>query len=474
MSSAPHAPAATPQRDAPPGGPLRLAYDRGSLLLEGAPQGADPAGGAVPLVWDARVGAHRCHALHYRALVRALTHTGHAFQDVAAAYEPVSLDAGTLPEPYPYQAEALEAWQRGKRGVVELPTGAGKTLLALHAMCAVQRATLVLVPTLDLLAQWSEALRRDLGVEPGVIGGGAHRVEPVTVCTYASALRKGEWLGSRFCLAVFDECHHLAGERYGQAAELLLAPYRLGLSATPESAAGPERMAYLVGPPVYRKGITELSGDFLADYRVETVHAELDEAEAAAYAEARGEYLGFARAKNVLPTSAEGWRRFVYVASRSAEGRRALAAYHRQRRLALAPEAKYALCARLLAQYAGERVLLFTNDNRTAYEVSRRFLIPVITHQTRTPERRTILERFRSGAWPFLVTSRVLNEGVDVPAASVAIVLSGTSSVREHVQRLGRILRRAPGKEAVLYELLTRATGEEFTSQRRRQHDAYR
>jgi superfamily II DNA or RNA helicase len=68
----------------------------------------------------------------------------------------------------------------------------------------------------------------------------------------------------------------------------------------------------------------------------------------------------------------------------------------------------------------------------------------------------------------------VLNEGVDVPAAGVAVILSGTASVREHVQRLGRILRKAPGKEAVLYEVLTRATGEESVSLRRRRHDAYR
>ena len=65
-------------------------------------------------------------------------------------------------------------------------------------------------------------------------------------------------------------------------------------------------------------------------------------------------------------------------------------------------------------------------------------------------------------------TSRVLNEGVNVPEANVAIVLSGSGSVREHVQRLGRILRKSGDKEAVLYEVITRGTAEEFTSTRRR------
>ncbi len=72
-----------------------------------------------------------------------------------------------------------------------------------------------------------------------------------------------------------------------------------------------------------------------------------------------------------------------------------------------------------------------------------------------------------------MVTSRVLNEGVDVPAANVGIVLSGSGSVREHVQRLGRILRRREGKRAVLYEVVAEDTAEEFTSSRRRQHGAY-
>jgi len=72
-----------------------------------------------------------------------------------------------------------------------------------------------------------------------------------------------------------------------------------------------------------------------------------------------------------------------------------------------------------------------------------------------------------------LVTSQVLNEGVDVPAARVGIVLSGTGSIREHVQRLGRLLRKYECKQALLYEVVARGTGEEFTSERRRQHHAY-
>ena len=119
-------------------------------------------------------------------------------------------------------------------------------------------------------------------------------------------------------------------------------------------------------------------------------------------------------------------------------------------------------------------MIVFTNDNETVYTISKLLLVPSITHQTPTKERREILQRFNDGTYPVVVTSKVLNEGVDVPEASVAIVLSGSGSIREHVQRLGRILRRREGKRATLYEVITENTVEEHVSERRREHDAYR
>lgn len=119
-------------------------------------------------------------------------------------------------------------------------------------------------------------------------------------------------------------------------------------------------------------------------------------------------------------------------------------------------------------------MIIFTNDNMTAYRISSLFLIPCITHQTKIKERRQLISKFTDGSLPVLVTSRVLNEGVDLPSAEVAIVMSGTGTVREHVQRLGRILRPSEGKHAVLYELVAQDTAEEYTSRRRRRHDAYK
>jgi superfamily II DNA or RNA helicase len=101
-------------------------------------------------------------------------------------------------------------------------------------------------------------------------------------------------------------------------------------------------------------------------------------------------------------------------------------------------------------------------------------LVPVITHQTKVRERSEILSGLAEGRYRAIVTSKVLNEGVDVPTANVAIVVSGSGSVMEHVQRLGRILRKQEGKQAILYELVSAGTAETSTSERRREHAAYR
>ncbi len=122
----------------------------------------------------------------------------------------------------------------------------------------------------------------------------------------------------------------------------------------------------------------------------------------------------------------------------------------------MAAPAKLDVLGRLLDRHNGDRIIIFTHDNATVYNIARQFLVPVITHQTKTKERRDILLQFNAGTYPIVATSRVLNEGVNVPEASVAIILSGSGSVREHVQRLGRILRKSGDEEALLYEVISR------------------
>lgn len=452
---------------------LTLRWDKGTLVVEGV---AEPGWLPDGFVLDPRVGRLRAPAMAYRDIVASLHRAKADWTDEARAYAALKLVHHAHREPFPHQSEAVAAWQKaGRRGTVVLPTGAGKSYVAELAMLAAQRSTLVVVPTIELLNQWYDRLCMAFGIEVGLAGGGAWDIRDVTVSTYDSAYIHLERLGNRFGLLIFDEVHHLPGPSFAQAAEGSIAPFRLGLTATLEREDGAHLLLdTLVGPPCYRRAVTDLRGEILADYTVETLEVELDPDERARYDEARAIFRAFVDENRIRLGGANGWKSFLQAAARSRAGRRAFQAHREQKGIAQGPRSKLRVVEGLLRRHHGERALIFTNDNRTAYAISRALLVPAITHQTDPRERREILERFRDGTYRAVVTSRVLNEGVDVPAASVGIVMSGTSTVREHVQRLGRILRRDGDKQATLYELVTSGTVEEAQSWRRRQHDAYR
>ena len=453
--------------------PVTLHFDKGTLLLEGV---TDSVRAILPVVeWDERVRMHRTPAHHYRDIVLTLKRKGLAFDDQARSFEPIVFREREAINPRPFQAEAREAWlRRGRRGVVVLPTGAGKTILAVLLIARVGRPTLIHVPTIDLMHQWRDVLTRFLEVDVGMLGGGLSEERAITVTTYDSALLHVSSRGNRFGLCIFDECHRLPAEQYRFIALSSIAPFRLGLTATPERADGLERVLYkIVGPLCYQAGIHQLTGATLAPYDVVTIEVDMKEEERLQYEQANTRYLDFLKQENIIMSQPRGWQNFLWKTSRSPEGRRAFEAYRLQKRLSLASEAKEEWVWELLQQHCSDRIIVFTQDNETAYRIGRRFLLPVLTHQTRPKERESFLTSFRSGTYAVLVTSKVLNEGVDVPEANVGIVVSGSGSVREHVQRLGRILRAAPGKRAVLYELISRDTREYFVNQRRKRHHAY-
>lgn len=451
-------------------GTLDLWYEDGTLLVEGL-----ETWGEELLHYDDRVSLYRAPAYLYRKVLAALVHEGWSVRDMARAYEEVALSLVDPPDPYEHQSSAIEAWNKGgKRGVVILPTGAGKTFVAQLAIQEVSRSALILVPTIDLLNQWSGVLEKAFGRTIGLLGGGYHEIEDITVSTYDSGAIHMDRLGARFGLLIFDEVHHLPGELYQQIAQSSLAPYRLGLTATYERADGKHSVLdEIVGPVLFRRSIKELSGDILADYEVRTLAIEMSEGDVETYTKAREEYREFVRIRGIRMSSVHGWKRFLAETSRSQEGRAAFKAYRLQKQLALVHEKKLEKLYELLEEHHDDRVLIFTNDNDSVYQISREVLCPTITHQTPVKERKEILARFNEGKYKTIATSKVLNEGVDVPEARVAVVLSGSGSVREHVQRLGRILRRAPDKKALLYELVTDNSVETYVSQRRREHDAY-
>jgi superfamily II DNA or RNA helicase len=451
---------------------LRVAFTAGTLRLDGL---AKEHALALPAAcrWDERERVYRLPASDYAELILRLRAQGVAYADEARVYAVLERAPAVKHEPFPYQREALAAWEKARcRGVVVLPTGTGKTFLATLAIASRKRSTLVVVPTLDLVNQWYDGLSAAFGKPIGIVGGGYHDVEDITVTTYDSAYGHMDRLGARFGLIVFDECHHLPSASYSLAAKMSLAPFRLGLTATPERS---DEKGYdeTIGPIVFRRDITELSGDYLAAYDVVRLSVPLSPEERAEYEAAREVYKSFLRANMIRMGAPDGWQRFLMLSSQSDTGRRAFQSYRRQRQLALAAPGKIALLERLLHAHRHDRTIVFTEDNATVYTISRRFLVPAITHQTKVKERSFILGAFNEGTLNTVVTSKVLNEGVNVPQANVAIVLSGNASVREHVQRLGRILRKTEGKLATMYELVAAGTSEEYVSERRREHVAY-
>lgn len=376
-------------------------------------------------------------------------------------------------EPRPYQAEALARWQAAQQaGVVVLPTGAGKTLVAALAISATGLYTLAVVPTLDLLTQWRAALTSALELDAGqigVFGGGAKELAPITIITYDSAALYPREL-RRFGLLIFDECHHLPAPTYRLIAESAFTPLRLGLSATPERAdMAHEDLDFLIGPEVYRRSPADLTdGRYLARYREKRISIELSPEDEARYTEQRKLYRSFLQRRRIIIRTPEDFqRKLVYLSARDRDAREALLAWREARNISMNAPRKYAEIERLLQQHADDQVILFSEYNTVVEEISRRFCLPGITYKTPAEERKTILERFRSGNYTKLVSGRVLNEGVDVPDCRVAIIVSGNSTRREYIQRLGRVLRPKEG-EALLYELITGGTTEEDVAKRRR------
>jgi superfamily II DNA or RNA helicase len=436
-------------------------------------------GGHLPAEVLAHMGQDKRHLflrtkpMYFSAVQRAMQLQQVPFT-VAFTVRPELPRALTLAmAPRPYQLEALGAWlAEGSSGVVVLPTGAGKTFVAAMAIQETGLWTLAVVPTIDLLQQWRSALTAALslqGAEIGVFGGGEKDLKPITIITYDSAALYPREL-RRFGLLIFDECHHLPAPTYRLIAESAFTSLRLGLSATPErSDMAHAELEELIGPEVYRRSPAELTEErYLAQYKEQHVEVALSKEDEARYAEQRRLYRSFLQRHRIAIRSPEDFQqKVIYRSACDPEARAAMLAWREARDISMNAPAKYVEIERILRQHSADQVILFSEYNYVVDEISRRFCIPSITYKTPPEERRTILERFRAGLYSKLVTGRVLNEGVDVPDCRVAIIVSGNSTKREYIQRLGRVLRPKEG-QALLYELVTSGTTEEEIAKRRR------
>ncbi len=394
---------------------------------------------------------------------------------------PDAVDAPLLDPrtPRAYQRDAVDRWKAaGGRGSVVLPTGAGKTLVALMAIHEMRGGACIVAPTRALVAQWFTQLADAFGSERvGAWYGDEKDVRSLTVTTYHSAFTLLERWGEQFPLLVLDEAHHLADTAGGDARawhdhlRIAPSPFRLALTATYPDNKDAE-LRRLVGPVVYRKLIGEMTDAELARFALARRYVRLTSDEEERYSILTDRYethMTRGKYRDRGATAADAWRMFAARARRSPEARRALRAFHERERLVRMADGKLAEAERILRAHPAEQAVIFCGGTDAALAVSRALAIPMITASTPASERHALLGKIANGEIRAVASVKVLDEGWDVPQAKLGIVLGDSTrgGTRQHAQRLGRLLRRQGDAVASMYEIVAAGTYEFFASQKR-------
>lgn len=352
-----------------------------------------------------------------------------------------------------HQQEALESWlMNGKRGTIVIPTGGGKTHVALAAMARLKLPTIVFVPNTWLLDQWVTRISQFLGIPKGligVLGGGKRQIRSITVSTYQSAYRYIEDLTDKFAFAVFDEAHHVPARTFKDVALNLRAIYRMALSATPKRRDGNEVLLFkLVGGIVYNISYRELVlRGIVAPVAVRKYLVSLPPDRILIYRQ-------YERKTNSIRDEFEK-RKYL----------------NKMIEIARDNPAKLEVIRHIIIKHKSEKIFVFAGSIKFAELIEKEIkdLLPtaLLTSKTDSVREERIIRAFQRGAIRCLILVKKGEEGVDVGDASVAIIAGGSKQEREIIQRVGRILRGGKDKLAWLYEIVTRNTVEELLSKSR-------
>ncbi len=404
-------------------------------------------------------------------------------------------------KPFLWQEECLEAWFANEtRGCVNAVTGGGKTLLALFALtrleerCARPLRVKVIVPTTGILNQWLRIIHAFLSEKQpdsydrsqlGCWYGGCRRACRYTVYVVNSAREvltrhiRRDLAGGNDVFLIADEYHHYASPENRKIFDFLplSEPSRyhaLGLSATPAGSLPP------LGPEIYRYGFSQaLEQGRICPFSIMQVALSFDAREMEEYADYTSQMTALSvKLKKMYPRlrEAEGGAFFAavrHLASEAGGSSETAGAYlnllYLRRGVVCTARSRTACLLALLPQFGPEdRVLVFCERIEQAEDVYER-LLPTWSgrlgrcHSALSKEaNRAALRAFRENEIRVLISCRSLDEGIDVPDANIGIVLSGASTPRQRVQRLGRILRAAGGKgNAALYYFYVRQSAED-------------
>jgi superfamily II DNA or RNA helicase len=426
----------------------------------------------IPIDFDDRDHCFRCDAMW-----------AHAIKPDLATNQFIAIPDKRRIQLRSDQLEAVNAFQTGgHRGLVSMPTGTGKTVVAIELMLRQQSSVLIVVPVRDLMYQWHQKVSEATGIDSGLIGDGVHRVSPISITTYDSAAIHMPRIGDKFSMVIFDEVHHLSGVWRSDAARMSAATNRLGLTATlPTDLGRLFVLQQIVGPVLYQQSMDQAAGNTLAEYTVQRITVQLSVNEEKRYRELGRivqDYV-FERREADPKFRWEDIYKITALAAKDADqaaaATKAIQAFRSKRKIEEQADAKMRLLEDLFRLHSGEPVIVFTGSNVMARSISKRFMVPCLLSHCAKRERREYLEGFAKGDYPVLIANRVLDEGVDLPEVKTAIVLGGLSSSRQAIQRLGRVLRKSEtDREAILYEVVTEGTSEVKRSRDRRRNDSYR
>ncbi len=347
-------------------------------------------------------------------------------------------------ELYDFQEEAYNKWLQAEEfGTIVIPTGGGKTYVALQSIMEKPVNTMICVITEQLMNQWGRMLEELCGIPSSEIGyyfARKHEIKPITIGMYHSLAanivkEEGRRLRESFDRVIFDEGHHVAAKTFKNVAFNLQSQSRMCLSATPERWDGNENLIYFAsGAKCYFINYPSLVE--------QKIVAPLE------------------KFTCIVPLTKEEKRAMESVEKRVKIRRDTyLRFYHQKARIDLQAKNKLPALIEILNRHRGEKCFIFTRylwhvDMISQYLRRRGIDHRVLTGATPEKERRDFFQEFRKGTTKIIVTTTVLDEGVDVPDASVSIIMGGSGQPRQMIQRTGRVCRYEEDKTAFIYEVI--------------------
>ena len=349
-----------------------------------------------------------------------------------------------------WQAKAFPLWWSKKRGIVKVVTGGGKTVFAIHCLTKYleenkDHSIFIVVPSIALLDQWHEGLQKDFNEKNIALNGGGEHLEHlsrINISTIDSVKNIIEQFDASKTLLIVDECHKIGTEKRG---EVLTNNWHatLGLSATPERDY--DDNFYII--------IRKILGDIIFDY--DYIDAREDEVIV-------NFKLLYAYAA-MTPDEEEKYKKFTKSIQRRAAtiGGNDMNDYplkmliFNRARMVKNSKNRIPFGIELLQKHKRDSWIVFTENKKQAKEFNKiintkGYKSAIYNTDLDNAEREENLNNFKNGNLNVLVSCTALDEGFDMPEADGAMILSASSSKRQRIQRMGRVLRITANKQNAL------------------------